>query len=277
MSNNYASPRPIVVKYGGSALVIPSVGSAATVVEGRAPDPVLASIASLDAPVVLVHGGGPEIDRWLAARGVVTQRIEGLRVTDELTLEITEAVLCGTINKQLVRNCAAAGLHPVGISGEDAQLLVARPMQNRALQFVGEMTACNPALLLHLLGAGYTPVVAPLAIDEDGSTALNVNADLAAAAIAGALQAQAFVMITNVSRVLRDVHDPGSAIERMSIDEARAFAQSDACAGGMKPKMDAAIAAVETGAAASYICAPQPIPDTLAGSATIIAQQNILT
>jgi len=270
MSNSYATPlakRPIVVKYGGNAISSVALSSS----KG---DPLLGSVAALVAegtPVVLVHGGGPEIDRWLADRGVATERIDGLRVTDPATLEITEAVLCGTINKRLVRECAALGLNAVGVSGEDGGLLVARPMVNRALGFVGEITGCNPSLLVHLLENGYTPVVAPLAISEDGSTALNVNADLAAAAIAGALFAQAFVMVTNVPRVLRDVNDPSSAIERMTIEEAHAFAQSEACAGGMKPKMDAAMSAVENGAAASYICGPQPIGDTLAGAATIIS------
>jgi acetylglutamate kinase len=270
MSNSYATP--LVIKYGGNAIGVTGPQCHPELVEGRnvSRDELLASVAALNAPVVLVHGGGPEIDRWLEARAIPTRRIDGLRVTDGPTLEITEAVLCGTLNKRLVRECAALGIRAAGLSGEDASLLVARPMANRDLGFVGEVTACNPALLLQLLAAGYTPVVAPLAISEDGTTALNVNADLAAAAIAGALRAQAFVMVTNVPRVMRDLNDPHSAIDRMSLDDARAFATSDACAGGMKPKIEAAIAAVTSGAAASYICSPQSIAETLAGNATII-------
>ncbi len=270
MSNDYASPldkRPIVVKYGGNAM-------ASSVILSSSKDPLLSDLARLvgeGTPVVLVHGGGPEIDRWLSERAIATHRIDGLRATDAATLEISEAVLCGTINKRLVRECTALGMRALGISGEDARLLVARPVANRALGFVGEITATDPASLLHLLAAGYTPVVAPLAISEDGASALNVNADLAAAAIAAALQARAFLMVTNVPRVLRDVNDATSAIDRMTIDDARTFAASPACAGGMKPKIEAAIAAALGGAAASYICGPQPIADALAGNATIIS------
>ncbi|MGB6986814.1 MAG: acetylglutamate kinase [Candidatus Aquilonibacter sp.] len=277
MEHKYSSP--IVVKYGGNALggggVIPSVGSEATVVEG--PDPVLASVLGLHlggTQVVLLHGGGPEIDRWLADRNVPTRRVDGLRVTDAATLEVTEAVLCATINKRLVRACAALGARAVGISGEDANTLVAqtaRGSHGEDLGYVGEVTACNPALINLLLAAGYLPVVAPLAIAEDNAHAFNVNADLAAAAIGGALRAHAFVMITNVARVRRDPNDPDSGINRMSLGQARAFLETPACEGGMKPKIQAAIAAVEAGAVASYICAQQPIADILAGNATIVA------
>jgi len=252
-----------VVKYGGNAFV-----------EGR--DPLLESAVAAHLagePIVLVHGGGPEIDRWLAQRQVPTRRVDGLRVTDAPTLEVTEAVLCATINKRLVRNCAALGARAVGVSGEDGALLVAqaaRGSQGEDLGFVGQVTHCDPALVVLLLQAGYLPVVAPLGIAADGSTAYNVNADLAAAALAGALRARAFVMITNVARVRRDVNDPSSAIDRLSLADARAFAASPACEGGMRPKMHAAIAAVEAGSSASYIGDPQRIAETLAGNATVI-------
>lgn len=236
MHNMHDYARPLVVKYGGNAMD----GSGA----------LLAGVAArvrAGTPVVLVHGGGPEIDRWLSMRGVTTERIDGLRVTDATTLEVTEAVLCGTLNKRLVRACAALGLRAVGVSGEDGATLVATPARNRALAFVGEDLRCDPALLLELLRAGYVPIVAPLAVSADGTTALNVNADLAAAAIAGALKAQTFAAITNVTRVRRDPHDAGSGIDTMTLAQARAFADSPACDGGMKPKMQAAIAAVEAG------------------------------
>ena len=171
MEHNYSSP--IVVKYGGSALsgvgsalsggesasfVIPSVGSAATVVEG--PDPILAEAVALHqggTAVVLVHGGGPEIDRWLAERNVPTRRVDGLRVTDDATLEVTEAVLCATINKRLVRACSALGARAVGISGEDANTLVAQRAHGshgEDLGYVGEVMACDPAPKAHSPGCG---------------------------------------------------------------------------------------------------------------------------
>jgi acetylglutamate kinase len=261
MEHNYSSP--LVVKYGGNAMG-----------EGGGLLPELVQLHLDGTPVVLVHGGGPEIDRWLAQRNVPTRRVDGLRVTDEATLEVTEAVLCATINKRLVRACAALGAKAVGISGEDADTLVAQTAHGshgEDLGFVGDVTACDPSLINLLLAANYLPVIAPLAVAPDDAHAYNVNADLAAAAIAGAVRARAFVMITNVERVRRDPKDPSSSIDRLSLEEARAFVDTPACEGGMRPKMLAAISAVETGAAASYICGPQPIAAALAGNATIIA------
>ncbi|MDE2482880.1 MAG: acetylglutamate kinase [bacterium] len=251
MQYNYATPPgPLVVKYGGNAL--PADGS---------PDPLLAEVAALHRAgerVVLVHGGGPEIDRRLAELAIPTRRIDGLRVTDLATLEVTEAALCGTINKRLVRACAALGVAAVGISGEDARTLVARRAlggDGQDLGYVGEVTYADPHLVLALLDAGFLPIVAPLAIADDAAHAYNVNADLAAAALAGALRARAFVIVTNVPRVLADRNDPSSGIEHLTVDAARAFAASDACASGMQPKMNAAIAAVAAGCTAAYICA----------------------
>ncbi len=259
MEHNYASP--IVIKYGGNAMLEPSPPITPSPPKG---DPTLAEAAALHEPgdpVVLVHGGGPEIDRRLAANSIEIHRIDGLRVTSAEALEITEAVLCATINKRLVRAFALAGTKAAGISGQDGGVLVARFARGRRgenLGYVGEIVDCDPGLLLALLRAGYLPVVAPLAIAEDGSNALNVNADLAAAAIAGALRARAFVISTNVARVLRDPADPSSAIDRMTIDEARAFMCSPACSGGMLPKLRSAVTAVETGAKCAYICAAGP-------------------
>jgi acetylglutamate kinase len=264
MEHNYSSP--FVVKYGGNAMT--------------GGDPVLHELVRLHqngTPVVLVHGGGPEIDRWLAERNVPTRRIDGLRVTDETTLEVTEAVLCATINKRLVRACAALGVKAVGISGEDAGTLVAQTAhgsRGEDLGFVGDVTSCDPSLINLLLAAKYLPVVAPLAVAPDDAHAYNVNADLAAAAIAGAVRARAFVMITNVERVRRDPKDPKSGIDRLTLDEARAFVDTPACEGGMRPKMLAAIAAVEAGASASYICGPDSIAAALAGNATVITTMS---
>lgn len=264
MLDKHASPGPVVVKYGGNAL--PLNGTA---------DPILAEVASLwksGIKVVLVHGGGPEIDAWLSARNVTTQRIDGLRVTDQTTLEITEAVLCGTLNKRLVRNLSALGVQAVGVSGQDASTLTATRASNPSLGFVGLDVACRAGLLQHLLATGYLPVIAPLAVTAGSETALNVNADSAAAAIASALRAAAFVLLTNVNRVLRDPTDFTSAIHSIEAVEARAFAASPGCSGGMKPKIEAAIDAVERGAAAAYICGVKPgaIASALRGDATVV-------
>jgi len=278
MVNEYATPLaagPVVVKYGGNAMTSGRPEGAQP-----EPDPVLSEIAQLWAAgtrVVLVHGGGPEIDRALAQRGISTERIAGMRVTDAGTLDTTEAVLCGTLNKRLVRACTTLGIPCAGISGEDGGTLVAeklRPENGADLGYVGDVVACDPKLIRALLEAGFLPVVAPLAIAVDAAHAYNVNADLAAAAIAGALKASAFILVTNVNRVLRDLADPTSGIDRLTLDEARAFAASDACDGGMKPKMAASIEAVRAGALASYIT--RAATDGLSkairfGDATVIA------
>lgn len=255
----------IVVKYGGNA----QGGEAALFSE-------LAELRAAGHAVILVHGGGPEIDEALARRGVETRRVAGLRVTGASALETVEAVLCSTINKRLVRACLQNGLPAVGISGQDGGLLRARRATGPAgedLGFVGELTRVDPAPLTALLAGGFLPVVAPLALNEDSAHAYNVNADTAAGAIAAAMRADAYVTLTNVERVLRDPADPSSALHELTIPAAQAFASSDACATGMKPKMLAAISAVIGGAQRAYICAARPgaIAGALAGNATIIA------
>ena len=260
------------MKYGGNAM------------PGAGPDPVLAEVAKLRAEgarVVLVHGGGPDIDRSLEARGIATLRIDGLRVTGEATLEVTEAALCGTVNKRIVRALLGLGANAVGVSGEDGAMLVSERARSSHgdLGFVGDVPSVNPGLVNSLLDAGYLPVVAPLAVAPNSAHALNVNADLAAAALAGALQASAFIAVTNVRRILRDLNDPASGIDTMTLDEARAFLDSRACRDGMKPKVQAAIAAVERGAGAAYICDARPgaIAGALGGDATILRHCELST
>jgi acetylglutamate kinase len=272
MVNEYASPSAIchmlVLKYGGNAM--PAQGH---------PEPVLAEVAQLwkgGMRVVVVHGGGPEIDAELAGRGIPTRRLEGLRVTDAATLHVTEAVLCGTLNKRLVRACVALGVAAAGISGQDGPVLVAqreRGPEGADLGYVGRIETVDVRLIETLLNAGFLPVVAPLAVEPAGAQAYNVNADLAAGAIAAALTADAFVALTNVPRVLRDAADPRSAIDRFTPDDALRFAQSPACGEKMKPKLLAASSAVAHGAKAAYIAGAKAhaIAAALEGDATVIA------
>ena len=267
MTHDYATT--LVVKYGGNAMAGPAGG----------PDPLLAEVAARwrsGQAVVLVHGGGPEIDAALAQRGLASDRIDGQRVTDATTLEVTEAVLCGSLNKRLVRACTMLGLPAAGISGEDGGTLIARRakgINGKDLGYVGEIVRAEPRLIQTLLAAGFLPVVAPLAIARDASHAYNVNADLAAGAIAAALQADAFVLVTNVARVLRNVDDPTSGIDRLTADQASVFAHTSACRNSMKPKLLAAAAAARNGATAAYICAvtANPISSALSGNCTIVA------
>jgi acetylglutamate kinase len=241
-------------------------------------DPILAEIALLRAAgsaVVLVHGGGPEIDSALAHRGIETVRIGGMRVTDAATLELTEAVLCGNVNKRIVRDALMLGISAVGLSGQDGNMLVAERALGLAgedLGYVGRIVATDVRLLHALLAAGFLPVVSPLAIAPDGAHAYNVNADLAAAAIAAALRADVFVAVTNVARVFRDPADSTSGIDRLTPDEAFVFAGSTACRSSMIPKLQAAASAVRDGASAAYICSAKPsaIAAAMRGDATVI-------
>jgi acetylglutamate kinase len=259
--NKCASPLTpggtLLVKFGGNAMSAESEAA------------LLAEVAELwisGVRVVVVHGGGPQIDAELAAKGIATRRIDGLRVTDAATLAVTEAVLCATINKRLVRTLLHLRVRAVGISGQDGALLVC---ERQEPGFVGKITHVNAAVLSALLDAGFLPVIAPLGIAADGSTAYNVNGDTAAGAIAGALKADAFVLVTNVERVRRDPDDPSSGIERMTLGEARGFATSQACRQSMQPKIDAVIAALDAGSAAAYITSPRPLAAVFAGNGTI--------
>jgi acetylglutamate kinase len=270
MTHDYA--RPLVVKYGGNAMAA----------EGRQiDDPVLAEVASLHRAgqaVVLVHGGGPEIDAALTARGIRTTRVGGQRVTDAATLRVTEAVLCGTVNKRIVRSCAALGIDAAGISGVDGRTLLARRaigIDGEDLGFVGEISTVDTRLIETLLASGFLPVVAPLALSDTGADTLNVNADGAAGAVAAALQARALILITNVRRVLRNPDDRSSGIAHLTPDEAVAFAQTNACRSSMKPKLIAAATAARH-ATPAYICPAKAngIDAALKGDATIISQSN---
>jgi acetylglutamate kinase len=257
----------IVLKYGGNAMAA-----------ADAPDPLLDDIAErvrLGDGVLLVHGGGPHIDAALARQGVVTQRIDGLRITDAATLAVTESVLCGTVNKALVRALARRGIVAAGVSGEDAGTLIARAMAPRSgvsLGFVGEIETVRVGMLRALLAARIVPVVAPLGITADGSQALNVNADSSAGAIAGALAADAYVIVTNVERVRRVAHDPVTGIASLRISEARAYLADGTFDGGMVPKMESALDALARGAHSAVICGsgPRALTRALAGEGTTI-------
>jgi acetylglutamate kinase len=260
----------IVIKYGGNAMA----ASAPT-------DPLLAEVAALHRagePLVLVHGGGPEIDAALAERGITTERIEGQRVTDAATLEVTESVLCGTINKRIARALQSLGVNAVGISGQDAATLLARRLRGtngENLGYVGEIADVNAKLIETLLAANLLPVIAPFAIEETLANALNVNADAAAGAIAAALRARALILVTNVPRVLRDPDDLSSGIDRLTPDEATDFARSSACRSSMKPKLMAAAHAAYNGTP-SYICATRnnTVEAALSGHATMISLKS---
>jgi len=233
----------IVLKYGGNAMAA-----------GGSDDPVVDEVAALAArgeKVVMVHGGGPQIDAELHLKAIDEVRVRGLRVTGAATRDVVEYVLCGTVNKALVRALLARGARAIGISGQDGPLLYARrvgSVNGVDLGFVGEIVRVEPGPVAALVDAGYVAVVAPLGLDEGGRGALNCNADVAAGAIAGALRADAYVVLTNVAGVRRDLADPDSVIPRLTVAEAEAFLADGTFTDGMIPKIQAAIAAVRGGA-----------------------------
>jgi acetylglutamate kinase len=265
----------IVLKYGGNAMTPPET-----------PDPLLDEVAQqvrAGNRVVLVHGGGPQIDDGLAERRAARgrpeveaeERVAGLRVTDAATLEVTERVLTGTVNKALVRALLRRGIEAAGISGEDGGILIGRPIapiDGKSLGFVGEISNVRTQLLTALLDAGFTPVVAPLAVSTDAVTALNVNGDTAAGAIAGGLGADLYVVITNVDRVRLRVDDPSSGLDRLDAAQVRAYLHDGTFDGGMAPKMESVLDALARGAKRAIVCGAgsDALAGAIAGRGTIV-------
>ncbi len=249
----------VVIKYGGHAM-----GQEETA-RLFAADAVLLKLLGLH-PVV-VHGGGPQISRMLDKAGVTSTFVDGLRVTDQATMEVAEMVLSGAINKEIANWITLAGaeadVRGVGLSGKDARLItVEKATRTRKdpdsqieqvvdLGFVGEPTRIDPQLIQGLISAehDYIPVVAPIGVSEDGQT-YNINADTVAGALAGALRAKRMLLLTDVAGVLGA---DGQLIRQLSVDEARSAIASGVASGGMIPKLETAIAAVEAGVEAVVI------------------------
>jgi acetylglutamate kinase len=252
------SAAPTLVKLGGS-LLEDEAGRAA----------VVAAIARLwrtGEPLVLVHGGGKRIDAALAARGLPRRVHEGLRITDRATLEVVVAVLAGTVNAALVRELAGSGADAAGLCAADAGLLRADfhpPIGGVDLGFVGTVTSADPAALEAPLSAGRLPVVAPLAAGPGGGR-LNVNADVAAAAIAAALGARRLLFLTDVEGV---ADGSGRLLERLDPPGVRRLLEGPAVTGGMRPKLSACLAAANAGVREIVIAGPERREAALAGGA----------
>lgn len=237
--------RVVVVKVGGAALDDPRL--AATVAED------VALLALVGVAVVVVHGGGPQISRALKLHGVEPRFVGGLRVTDEASMDVVRTTLIGEINAELVRRLNAAGLAAVGISGIDGASIVAERTTGAGgehLGRVGTVADVRTDLLHTLLQGGFTPVVASLGVASAGQT-LNVNADVAAAAVAGALGAEKLVYVTNVDGLYRDLGDPGSLVSEMKRDDLEALVPR--LSDGMRPKMESALAALDAGVAKVHV------------------------
>ncbi|MDO5116931.1 MAG: acetylglutamate kinase [Eggerthellaceae bacterium] len=227
----------VVIKYGGNAMIDDEVKQQVM------SDIVLMSLVGVR--VVLVHGGGPEISDMMKRLGKETLFVDGLRVTDQETVEIAQMVLAGKINKTLVSLLQTHGGQAMGISGLDGRMILAEVRDER-LGLVGEIVGVNIQPVLDLLDTGYIPVISTVAGDVDGNT-LNINGDTAAAAIAGALGAERLIMMTDIDGVLLDKNDPDTLIPEMSLDEARELVKSDVVSGGMVPKLECCISAISQG------------------------------
>ena len=227
----------IVVKYGGNAMVNDDLRQ--QVME----DIVLLWLVGVR--VVLVHGGGPEISDLMTRLGKKPEFVDGLRVTDQETVDIVQMVLAGKVNKTLVKLLGKRGGKSMGISGMDGGLIKAK-MRNPDLGYVGSIVSVNIQPVMDLLEKGYIPVISTLGCDEEGNT-YNINGDTAAAYIAGALGSERLIMMTDIAGVLRDKDDPSTLIPELTINDAVELFEKNVIAGGMIPKIECCIDAIHRG------------------------------
>jgi acetylglutamate kinase len=233
----------VVIKYGGNAMINPELK-----------EQVMGDIVLLNCigvKVVLVHGGGPEITDLLARVGKESRFVGGLRVTDAETADLVQMVLAGKVNKSLVNLLQMKGGKAMGISGMDGRLIEAR-VKDEALGFVGEVTSINAEPIFDLLEKGYIPVVSTVGCDRSGNV-YNINADTAAAKIAGALGAESMITLTDVSGLMRDKNDPDSLIPAVTLAEADRLAAEGIISGGMIPKMECCAEAIRSGVGRVFI------------------------
>lgn len=251
--------RTVLVKYGGAAMEVESTRHLVC--------QEVAALSSLGVKIVVVHGGGKEISRMMERVGLIPQFIDGLRVTDPEAMKITEMVLSGTINSDLVSRITRSGAHALGLSGRDARLIEAKRLRGKNgedLGQTGEVASTNTAPILAALQGGFVPVISPVGESAEGEP-LNLNADYAAAAIAGALDVESCVFLTDVAGVKKDGAVQPS-LSRTQIDQ---LISEGTITGGMIPKVECALRALEAGCARAIICEasrPLIISSALTGS-----------
>jgi len=235
----------VVIKYGGNAMQSEELKQAVM------SDIVLLSLIGIK--VVLVHGGGPEINSMLDKVGIESKFIGGLRYTDKETAEIVQMVLAGKVNKSLVALLQQHGGKAVGLCGIDAKMLIAKKVDSEVdLGYVGEVSEIDPSIILDTLNNGYIPVVATVSADEDGNV-YNINADTAAASIAAALKAENLILMTDVKGLLKDKDDESTLIPIVNVSEVNILKKKGIIKGGMIPKTDCCVEAVRRGVSRSFI------------------------
>ena len=227
----------VVVKYGGNAMT-----------SDKLKDSVMRDIVLLwliGVKVVLIHGGGPEITDTLQKIGKKSEFVDGLRVTDKETADVVQMVLAGKVNKSLVNLVENKGGKAIGLSGIDGHMIEAR-MEDEKLGFVGEITNVNIQPILDIIDKGYIPIVSTVGCDGEGNI-YNINADTAAAKIAGALNAESLISMTDISGILQDRDDPNTLISVIKADEVPTLIDSGVIGGGMIPKAECCIDAIKWG------------------------------
>ncbi|MDR0845904.1 MAG: acetylglutamate kinase [Lactobacillales bacterium] len=229
--------KTMVIKFGGNAMETDELKL--SVMKD------IALLQSIGVKVVLVHGGGPAISGMLEKLGIENEFIDGLRVTNDETIDVVKAMLTGKVNKDLVVDLDRTGAKAIGLSGIDGKMVVAAQKDVR-LGYVGDITHINTEAIEMALDKGYIPVIAPLGVDADGQT-YNINADTAAVEIAAALNAEKFILLSNIPGVMLDVNDPESMISEMTIERAKELIEDGVINGGMIPKIQAGITAMKWG------------------------------
>ena len=227
----------VVIKYGGNAMINEKLKD--SVIR----DVVLLSLVGVK--VVLVHGGGPEISEMLEKIGKEVKFVNGLRVTDKETIDIVQMVLAGKVNKSLVNLIQNCGGKAIGLSGIDGHMIEAK-MKNEQLGYVGDITDINIDPILDVIEKGYIPVISTIGCDKDGNT-YNINADTAAARIAGKLHAESLISLTDIAGVMRDKDDPATLIPKMSVKESEKLIADGVIVGGMIPKVECCTNAIKWG------------------------------
>ncbi len=239
--------KTVVIKYGGNAMNSEEVTK--TILE----DVAILKIVGINP--ILVHGGGPDINKMLGRLDIPSNFYKGLRVTDKDTMDVVQMVLCGKLNKDITSKLNSLGVSAIGLCGKDAKLLnVTRklPVEGVDLGFVGEVTSVNAKLLEILISDEFIPVIATVGTDAEGNS-YNVNADTAAAEIAGAMKAEKLIFLTDIDGIRRDEKDPSSLIPAITVEEINEMIASGAISGGMIPKVRACTRAIEKGINRTHI------------------------
>ena len=235
--------KTMVVKYGGNAMINEELKNAVM--------NDLVTLTLLGVRVVLVHGGGPEINKTLERMHLDSKFVDGLRVTDKETAEVVQMVLAGKVNKCLVCQIGNLGGHAIGLCGLDGNMLKCKPVDD-VHGYVGEITDINMEVVEEAISKNFIPVISTIGYDEDGNC-YNINADTVAAAVAGALQAEALISMTDVVGLLRDKDDESSLIHRVYISNTPALIADGIIGGGMIPKIDSMTEALRRGVKKAFI------------------------